>query len=344
MFAAALIIVLLHIVFSMVSLRARPKRKNWIQKNVVYLPFYLACVGMVCGTILSIPTVACAADQDWMFAFFGIVVLACDCMMIAYVNCVIWYDDKGFKARNFLGIKRVCSYKEVAGIRSGKDRRVYFKGHCIFIDEISCGGDEFIEALDKGYKRATGKWMPTIQRKRDPMNGHLDHPWFYFTLWIIMGLFCVSLPVLVFVVMTSKTDPAEINVRNIQFSSYEIDDDALLLYVEGKEEPYRISYYKYHGEALPAPEMLCSGEVFAVGVEGNRYSVKSLTGADGTKYITLESERQAYRDSQKVACWILCLVSPIGIYFCYLGIAVARNPDRYSARVRSLFYKDGFLH
>lgn len=35
---------------------------------------------------------------------------------------------------------------------------------------------------------------------------------------------------------------------------------------------------------------------------------------------------------------------PAGIYFCCMGIAVARHPERYSEKVRRLFYKDGCLH
>ena len=117
-----------------------------------------------------------------------------------------------------------------------------------------------------------------------------------------------------------------------------------MLYVEGEEQPYEIGYFQNYGEVLPAPEALCSGEAYSVGVVGDRRYVKSLTGSDGTKYITFETERQAYRDSQRVAVWILCVVAPIGVYFCYLGIAVARNPERYSKKVRRLFYKDGYLH
>ena len=99
MLIAASLIASFNVLLGIASFLTRQKRKNWEQENVVYLPFYLAGVGIVCGTILSIPTVACAMDGDWMFAFFGVVVLACDCMMAAYLNCVIRYDDKGFIAQ-----------------------------------------------------------------------------------------------------------------------------------------------------------------------------------------------------------------------------------------------------
>ena len=77
MLIVAYLIVAITIFLSISSLIARPKRKNWPKEKVVYLPFYLACVGMVCGTILSIPTVLCAMDAEWMFAFFGVFEL-CD--------------------------------------------------------------------------------------------------------------------------------------------------------------------------------------------------------------------------------------------------------------------------
>lgn len=347
MIIAASIVAALTFVLCFVCIVARQRRKDWEKEKIVHLPFFLAAVGMICGGILSVPTVVCAFDGEWMSVFFGVVVLGCDSMMVAYLNCIIRYDDKGFLARNFFGIKRQSGYAEVEGIRLGKDRRIYFQGHSVLVDEISCGGDEFVEAIDKGYKRATGKWVPTsasFNRKWDPMNGHLEYPWVYFVLWIVIGLFCVALPVFMVLIMTSETDPADIVVHNVQFSSYKVEDGSLKLYAEGEEDPFEIGYYKNYGEILPDPEVLCNGETYYVGVEGERHYVKSLMGTNGTQYITLESERQVYRDSQRIAVWIICAISPIGVCFCYLGIAVARNPERYSQKIRRLFYKDGYLH
>lgn len=217
MLIAAFFVVVIHVALIFACLRERPLRKNWIHENVVYLPFFLAGVGMVCGTAMGIPTVVCAIDKDWMFAFFGAFVLLCDLMMVAYLNCVIRYDDKGFYAKNMLGVGMACSYGEVEGIRSGKDSRIYFRGRSLMIDEISIGRVEFIVALERGYKQATGNWVPIHKRKWDPMNGHLEYPWLYFILWVTMGSFCLALPVMMFVSMISKTDPATITIRNVQF-------------------------------------------------------------------------------------------------------------------------------
>ena len=80
-----------------------------------------------------------------------------------------------------------------------------------------------------------------------------------------------------------------------------------------------------------------------MGIEGEDRNICTLTGADGFKYITLESERQVYRNNQRVAAWIVSVAAVFGVYFCYLGIAVARHPEQYSKFVRRLFYKDGYL-
>lgn len=344
MLIAACLIVAVTVILGVASVVTKNQRKNWMQESVVYLPFYLAGVGIVCGGIMSIPTVVCAMDGDWMFTFFGAVVLACDCMMVAYLNCVIRYDDKGFVARNFFGIRRSCSYAEVEGIRFGKDHRIYFQGHSIMLDEISIGRDEFIEAIDKGYKRATGKWVPSLKLKWDPMNGHLDHPWFYFCLWIFLGLLSIAGPILVSIAMLHEIDPSELCVSSVVFSKYEVDDDTLRLYVKDKETPFVIEYYEDYEDALPKPDVLCNGNTYLVGTEGGSHYVQSLTSPNGTQYITLETSKAIYRENQMLGIVLMLFMSPIGIVISYFAIAVARHPERYSDSVRRLFYKDGYLH
>lgn len=344
MLIAAYLVVAITAFLGVASIAARQRRKNWIQEDVVYLPFYLAGVGIVCGGILSIPTVVCAMDGDWMFAFFGVVVLACDCMMVAYLNCVIRYDDKGFVARNFFGIRRSCSYAEVEGIRFGKDHRIYFQSHSVMLDEISVGRDEFIEAIDKGYKRATGKWVPSLKLKWDPMNGHIDHPWFYFCLWIFLGALSVAAPLVVSIAMLHETDPSDICVSSAVFSKYEVDDGTLRLYAEDKEAPFVIEYYEDYGDALPKPDVLCNGNTYLVGTEEGSYYVQSLKSPNGTQYITLESNMAIYRENQLVGIVLMLFMSPLGIAVSYFAIAVARYPEQYSDTFRRLFYKDGYLH
>lgn len=346
MLIAAGAIVAVYGLLSVAAVVGKLRRVGWREQKIVHLPFFLALVGILGGAIFSIPTIACAMDRQWQFVFFGAMVLVCACMITAYINCVIWYDKEGFCSRNFWGIKRKCKYEEVERLRSGKDWKVYFRGHSIMIDNLSHGDRDFIAMLNRGYRRATGKSLPVsskLQRGWDPMNGHLDHPWGYFILWIVLGLFWLSLPPFMYFVMTSETDPAEVSICEVQFANYQIEDETLKLYEEGDDVPYEIDYYKDYGEALPTPEGLCSGEKYFVGVTNGKRFVKSLTTVQGTEYITLDTERQVYRDQQRTAAWILSVAGMVGAYIFYMGIAVGRHPERYSKRVQRLFYKSGTL-
>lgn len=319
------------------------KRRGMKWDHVVHLPFFLAVIGIICGNIFAIPTVICGFDGNGGTIAFALFTLGCHCLTIGYLNCVIWYDDEGFSARNFFGIRRQCTYAEVEGLRNGKDHWLYFRGHRILIDEMAHGGKDFIKTVKRGYSAAHGGRMlmvsHTYGRKKDPMNGNIEHPWLYFCIWVGMILICVFILVVMVLSMTGKPTPIEeLEFYQMTFTSWKKDDGELHLTVPGREEAVRIFGYRGYGDLLPAPEELCAGETFTVGLDG-KY-IESLTGADGTVYITPELERQVYHKTQAVAGVIMGVFSIFGIVFSVVGIDVARRPERYSMKFKRLFYQE----
>lgn len=319
----------------------RRKRMKW--DNVVHLPFFLAVIGIIGGNLFAVPTVICGFDGNGGTVAFALFTLGCHCLTVAYLNCIIWYDDEGFVARNFLGIRRQCTYAEVEGMRNGKDYWLYFKGHRILVDEMAHGGRDFIKAVKRGYSAShNGRMLMashTYGRKIDPMNGNIENPWLYFCIWVGMMLMCVFLLVGMVISMAAKpSDMEELVFSQMTFTSWKKDDGELHLTVPGREEAVRIFGYRGYGELLPSPEELCNGEIFVVGLDG-KY-IESLTGADGTVYITPELERQIYHKTQDVAGVILTVFSVFGIVFSIVGIDVARRPERYGAKFKRIFYQD----
>lgn len=342
---ASALTVLAHILLIVLCFRTRAKRR--CLKKIVHLPFALAAVGMVCGSVMCIPVVVCAISGERTGWFFCLTVLFCDSLMVAYRNCVIRFDDNGFTARNFLGIRRSCGYGNVEGLRTGKDKRLYFQGHSILLDEMSLGTKEFLVTLKRGYSREKGKIFPedpSFKRRWDPMNGHLDYPWLYFILWIVMIAICLGIPGIAIWAVCEGPNTAPLELRQVQFVRHDAQNQAVGLYMMSEEEPLLADWYLHYEPSLPDPDVFCNGELWTVGTEaGSRY-ILYLASSDGTEYITPVREYEAYRSSQLPAVWILCAVCPVGVIFSIFGILVGRNPDRFSQRVRRMYYKDGYLH
>jgi len=320
------------------------QRQHWDKEHVVYLPFSLAVIGIVCAGLFCIPTFLLASDGDGLCLFFAAFTLLGDSLMIAQVNCVIFYNDQSFCVRNFFGIRRESGFGSVEGTRGGRDRRIFMQGTSFLLDSDSIGSYEFFLALEKGYRRATGKHLPTIPRRFDPMNGHVDHPWFYFFLWIAMALMCLAMVVFPIISINKQIDPSKVTPHITAFSHYEIDDGDLLLFTSDGKTKFTLSRYRDYGDAIPTPEVFVSGEIYQIGTTGTNNYIRSLADLEGKTYITFELERQIYRDSQQGAVIFLSVFGIVGAVFSYFGIAVARHPHKYSKKFRQLFYKDGVLH
>ena len=318
-------------------------RKQMKLDHVVHLPFFLAMVGMICGNIMAIPTVICAINGSGGTIAFSIFTIGCHSLTIAYLNCVIWYDEKGFAARNFLGIRRQCTFAEVEGLRTGKDQWLYFQGHRILLDEMAIGSKKFISMVKKGYSAAhDGRMLmetANFGRRKDPMNGNIQNPWLYFCIWIGMMLLCGGMVVFgVFSMMAMPASIEELSFHQMSFTDWNKEDDELRLTVPGREEAVRIFAYRGYGDLLPSPEELCSGETFTVGLDG--HYIESLTGADGTVYITPELVWQNYHKTQDIFLAIMMVLFIAGIVFSAVGIDVARHPERYGRKFKRAFYQD----
>ena len=318
-------------------------RKQMKLDHVVHLPFFLAMVGMICGNIMAIPTVICAINGSGGTIAFSIFTIGCHSLTIAYLNCVIWYDEKGFAARNFLGVRRQCTFAEVEGLRTGKDQWLYFQGHRILLDEMAIGSKKFISMVKKGHSAAhDGRMLmetANFGRRKDPMNGNIQNPWLYFCIWIGMMLLCGFLVAVAVFSMTAKPTPMEdLSFHQMTFTEWKKEDSELHLTVPGREEAVRINNYRGYGDLLPSPEELCNGETFTVGLDG--HYIHSMTGSDGTVYITPESERQIYHKTQDIASVIMMVFSVAGIVFSAVGIDVARHPERYGRKFKRAFYQD----
>ena len=316
------------------------KRKAWRKQNIVYLPSALAFAGMICGVILFVPTIVCALDTDSLFYLFGGAMLICDGMMLAYLNCVISYDHRGFIAGNLLGIRKAYAYEDVLGLRTGKDVWVYCKNHRILLDEIAIGKEQFVDAIDKGYRQATGRWTPLISRRWDPMKGNLDHPWAYFVVFVALMLFALILPIMYYYSMNVETDPKVLQYHDVFIMDCQEQEGELVFYTQDPEITYKLSYWEDYEDFWTESQPTNKGKNFRIGTKGDHSYICYLADEEGNIFVTPERERQVYRENQRPFGVFLWVLSPSLLWVGYMGIAVGRNPDRYPKWLRRLFYKD----
>lgn len=87
------------------------------------------------------------------------------------------------------------------------------------------------------------------------------------------------------------------------FAAYETGNHELRLFTPAGET-YIIDFYDDYNGCLDNPAFLCDGDPYTARVTGAGY-IRSLTNPAGEYIITFESEREAYRHSQRAAVVLL---------------------------------------
>ena len=327
----------------------RKKRKDTQYDRLVSLSPVLLWVGTVCGGVFSIPVTLFGTDDipGGVWCFFEVVVLACIAMMLAYCNETVTYDESRFETKNLFGRKRSYGYGEITGISSkGGDTILYCGRRRIRLDTMSSGDDEFVTFAAKTYYRQHKKDIPVQKPKKDPMNGNLDTPWLYFSIYLLgfAGFFAmIVLPVYSLRPADSKL-PADAMELRTSFSSYERtrkEQGTLILHAADYEKPFTLSWLSGYEITLPAPETLCSGEEYVLIIEEGKeeYWIYSMSTGNGREIMNAYDRNTACRNTQIVPCIGLLIFGILGAVFCIFGILVGRHPERYPGWFCGLFYK-----
>ena len=190
-----------------------------------------------------------------------------------------------------------------------------------------------------------------MTRKIDPMNGHVELPWFYFLTFLLMAVLCLGLFLLSIYSGTSQPKPEDLSAFSVRFQSYEVrlmqksTSTSLRLYGEEDPRPYTLDFFEGYDTWIPDPAQLCDGNAYQVEVIENRdfYSIYTITAPNGTPILTYENHEQGYQNSQGTAILILRIFSLLGMIYFSLGILFTRHPEKYPRWMERLYYKRGIL-
>ena len=326
-------------------------RKSEIGK--VHLPKMLAAIGGITAVFFLILFVASYADGEKGVSIFFLGFAAMGTLpIIAYLNCRISYDDDGFVAKTFFGIKRRVTYDQVTAMKENMhETYIYFGKRRVMVDELAVGGKEFISFVRKKYRVFhNGQSLPKIcKKKKDIFNGHVnDVAGFYFAYGLVLVLLTGVIVFMLFNICIPK------NVNNtleqtVTFISCDVKEDEVIL-TSADGSIYKISY---SAEQINIQEIesICNGEskvtIYCKKVTPDDaedfYSIKAIKYND-SYLLSFEEENRLYRQESLPIIGFFLFMLLVWVAFIVASVIVGRNPHKFSKRVIRLFFKDGYIN
>lgn len=321
-------------------------------KGKVHLPNLFAVLGTSCFIFFIILAFITLFSQEplWVPILFFVLAALGLVLVIGFINCRISYDDEGFTAKNFLGIKRYFTYSQVTTIKENiHDCCIYIGKKRVMVDELSIGGINFILFLHKKYRTFhNGQTLPRIENdKKDIFNGNVYDTSGFLVAYIALSLFVVGFAVLIaFYVFAPSTQENTLK-QEIVFTSFEYEGDIKL--TSSDNITYRTDYWNESHDPSEIASV-CDGKttvtVYSDEVtskyEEDYCRIKALYYKD--KYlITFEETNKLWVENNRLAL-LFPVVCAIIIGAIIIGsIIVGRNPQKFSKNVVRIFFKDGYV-
>lgn len=339
------------IVSGVLALLRRPKKT---EKGKVCLPIALAIVGVICSAAFLIPTFICAfSDESKETApVFLVLSMLCASLIVAYINCRIYYDEEGFTAKNFFGIKRRFSYDQITGIKGNMHETYLYMGkRRIMIDEFGVGGLDFIWFANKKYRKLHKKPIPE-QITKDIFNGNIRSPGEFLFVFISIGAICIALLIFtIYICLSSQpSTPNDTVKQQVVFQSCQKKGgDWILKATDGKIYKIEDAYKSLDAGSISS---LCDGRTllttYSNEVSRSRhnkqfyYSVKAIV-RDGEYVLTFDQTHQFEKHGGLILIFFVLGINLIWGIFVTSAIIVGRNTTKFNPKIVEIFFKSGVI-
>ena len=316
------------------SVAAKAARSPDWQKNRVYLPNLLFWVGLL-GNLFVIPSVILLWQEDWLGLAFIALSLMGWSMQLAYANCWVRFDERGFTHHTFFGRTCEFTYRDVTGIRWGSDIRLYCGKHLILLDSMAVNASRFLHWVKKRNKQIRN--LPDRIRW-DPYGHNVSRGKLNFFAYLIPCVLFGVIAIIAGFAVFGPPESEETTIRSeVVFQSWEESSGDYRLTAEDGTV-YGITLYK--GLSVD-PEALCDGRTVYTVWSGDKATrwIQQFQGPKGMIF-TFAEKKEAYKNDQLwgfvglVLIWFLTLL-------CFLfSLRIGRDPDRFRPWIRRLFFRD----
>ncbi|MBR5773762.1 MAG: hypothetical protein IKY44_02805 [Clostridia bacterium] len=136
----------------------------------VHYPVFFVIIGLIGVAIFgTISLITAFSDEPlWLTVEFLAIAALALIPIIMFINCRIVYDEDGFVARNFLGIRRYFKFSQVTSITetTKKDYIVYIGNKRVLVDAFAEGNGKFISYVKRKYAVThNGKIVPLHKKE-----------------------------------------------------------------------------------------------------------------------------------------------------------------------------------
>ena len=338
------------IVSGVLAFLRRPKKA---EKGKVCLPIALTIVGVICSAFFLIPTLICAFSDEpiWVSIVFLLFSMLSASLIVAYINCRISYDEDGFTAKNFFGIKRRFTYDQITGIKENiHETYLYMGKRRIMIDEFGIGGMEFIWFANQKYRKLHhNRLIPKIQNTKDIFNGNIASAGEMLFAFILIGVLGIGIFIFIICVVFLPSTKNNTVERQTVFQSYtKKDRDWIMESTDG--QMYKIKFTDSEFDADLVPSLCDEKTVYTTYSKKmepdhgeNYYDIKAIM-ADGNYVLTFEeTARMNAREYWPLIPFVGLIITLPACLFIIFGIKVGRNPTRYSPKTVKFFFKPEYV-
>lgn len=325
-------------------------KKNRLKKNgVVTLSPIALVIGVLCDIFFLIFIILSINSKSYGIAIgFCIFELLGLSLIVAYVNCRIYYEPNQFTYKNFFGLKRTYKYSEITGIKYGaSDTIIYIGKKKVLVDSMA-DSKNFLKLVNS----KTSHSVKNIKSKL--FNDNVYNPGEFIFAYSIVPLFIIG--VMIFLNILGK--PLKLEDLNcittkITFYNEYINDEGnthLELSLEGYNPNFVIYFYQEDMENFSQFESAVSSEVdfniyFDKSVEdfeNTGSGVDMLTDIDGNTYLSLDTTNARDKENLTTVNVIMSILLVAMIIFMLIAFYVMSHADRFPNATK-LFVKDSYI-
>lgn len=299
------------------------------------------------GTVFSLLN----SEELWVvICFAGMLWLAIG-ILYGWLGTIIIYDKDGFTVGWLPWQRKHFCYCDLTSTKTTNHSRVFFCGkRKITLDYMLIKEKYFEEYVMIRYKEAWGKYLPYNNAipKWDIFKGNLESPEEMILVDILFLIITLALPVWQTYEAFDNVTKDETVQMELQINDYKIDDGALLLRVEQEDAVFELwDYEKYKNvftyivSAIQDEEKLIMN-VTVLGEEDDnpiRYQIYNIVNPAGKTILLFDEVNQVSNKNSLLIALFTSIFFFVWLFICIASVIVTRNPQKYSKRVRRMFFK-----